>query len=310
MNIPEWNDKLTTRKVVAANPNLEPYMGIMGSRANLLTWVDIGVGGHILDNPDLLVEAMLYRAIIDIKHEVDGEERYKKLVGCDTASQTMGRVAGYVYTLKMTPTGYDLLIVVGGVRVRVTKDEARYSIAVEDLQMYATQSRSVSDMLWHLYGVRRSPIKYKLDKMIAYRELSIGGYTGVLWIDIDYTMVNGKLRVCGARCNPLPATRPAKGAGKLIKKDVESLSSIVDTIVLMEPKCSKVPTASWSRGLQYNVAHHMVGKVKYRMTIDDLQELLTVELQKGVDSANVPILVPNLAQLSYFVRVIRNLNVI
>jgi hypothetical protein len=54
----------------------------------------------------------------------------------------------------------------------------------------------------------------------------------------------------------------------------------------------------------------MSGKVTYGMTIDDLQELLTVELQKGIDYATVSILVPNLAQLSYFVRVIRNLNVI
>jgi hypothetical protein len=310
MNIPEWNDKLTTSKVVKANPKLAPYMGVTGNRSNSSTWSNNCVPGHILDNPDLLVEALLYRVIIDIKRDATGEERYKKLVACETVSPTMGRVAGYGCTLQMTPTGYDLLIAVSGVRVRVTKDEARYSISVEDMQMYTTQSRSVSDTLWHLCGIRRSPIKYKLDKLIAYRELNIGEYTGVRWIDIDYTMVDGKLRACGARCRPLPATRPAKGSGKLIKKDVELLSSIVDTIVLMEPKCSKVQTASWSRGLQYNVAHHMGGKVTYGMTIDDLQELLTVELQKGVDSASVSILVPNLAQLSYFVRVIHNLNVL
>jgi hypothetical protein len=309
MNIPEWDDKLTTRKVVAANPNLEPYMGIMGSRANLLTWVDIGMGGHVLDNPDLLVEAMLYRAVIDIKHEVDGEERYKKLVGCDTASQAMGRVAGYGYTLKMTPTGYDLLIVVGGVRVRMAKDEERYSLSVEDIHMYDTQSRAVADTLWSLCGLRRSPIKRKLDKMIAYRELSIGEHTGIRWIDIDYTMADGKLRVCSARCNPIPATRPAKGAGKLIKKDVDMLASMVDTVVLMEPKCRKVPRQSWSTYTQYNVAIHMVGKVKYGMAIDDLQELLSMEIQKGIASSDTSILVPNLAQLSYFVRVICNLNV-
>jgi hypothetical protein len=305
MNIPAWDEKLTTNKVVSANLKLAPYMAVTGRSANSRTWGDSVTSGHIMDNPDLVVEALLCRAIINTKHEPTAKYEYTKLISAGAGSSTVGRVAGYQCVLRITPSGYTMLTNVCGVRVRVTKQGALYNIVVEETYIHSSQSQSVADTLRCLCGLNRSPVKYKLGKLVSYRELRIGSCIGAQWLSIDCAMIDGKLRIGDARCGQIPATRPTKGASKIVKEALALLTPVVETIILMEPKCSNAARGTWNR---YDVVHHMKDKVICGMTIEELQELLTVELRKGIESDDIAVLVPTTAQLSYFVRVIYNLN--
>jgi hypothetical protein len=305
MNIPAWDEKLTTNKAVRANLKLAPYMAVTSKGATSRTWRDSVARGHIFGNPDLLVEALLYREIIRTKHEQTARSAYTKLTSAVGGSALIGCISGYRCVLQITEPGYTLLTNICGVNVRLTKYSTTYTISVEDTYRCSTQSRAVSDTLWDLCGLNRAPAKYKLDKLVSYRELSIGNNTCTKWLTVNCDIVDGELQIGVASGGLLPATRPTKGTSKIVKEALALLTPVVETIVLMEPKCSKVVRGTWNR---YDVARHMSGNVKCGMTIDELQEVLVTELRKGIASNDSAVLVPTTAQLSYFVRVIHNLN--